>query len=87
MSFDLYNRLLKIRKSIGTLTPKVRAHLGVWGSFPHIFLHSPKHEMWFPSSFLARIFVSLCLGRKPNAKVTIIHYEFLLILQKIILTL
>jgi len=87
MSFDLHNRLLKIRKSIGILIPKVKAHLRVWGSFLHIFLHSPEHEMWFSSSLLARIFVSICLGHKPNVKVTIIHYEFLLILQKIILTL
>jgi hypothetical protein len=29
MSFDPYNRLLKIQKSIGTPTPKVGAHLGV----------------------------------------------------------
>ncbi len=29
MSFDPYNRLLKIQESIETPTPKVRAHLGV----------------------------------------------------------
>jgi hypothetical protein len=29
MSFDLCNFLLKITESIGTLTPKVEAHLGV----------------------------------------------------------
>jgi hypothetical protein len=31
MSFDPYNRLLKIQKSIKTLIPKVGAHLGMWG--------------------------------------------------------
>ncbi len=37
MSFDPWNYLLKIRESIGTTTPKLGAHLGMWGSF----LHSP----------------------------------------------
>jgi hypothetical protein len=31
MSFDPYNHSLKIRKSTGTLTPKVKVPLGVWG--------------------------------------------------------
>jgi len=39
MSFDSYNHLLKIQKSIGTPTPKVGAHLGVCG---FIHSHSPK---------------------------------------------
>jgi len=34
MSFDPCNRPLKIWESIGTPTPKVRAHLGVWGFIP-----------------------------------------------------
>jgi hypothetical protein len=34
MSFDPYNRSLKIRKSIGTPTPKVGVPLGVWGFIP-----------------------------------------------------
>jgi len=38
MSFDPYNCSLKIQKSIKTLTPKVGAHLGVWG---FILSHSP----------------------------------------------
>jgi len=38
MSFDLCNRLLKIWESIGTLTPKVGTHLGVWRFLPS---HSP----------------------------------------------
>jgi hypothetical protein len=37
MNFDPYNRPLKIWESIGTLIPKMRAHLGVWG---FIFSHS-----------------------------------------------
>jgi hypothetical protein len=45
MGFDPYNRSLKIQKSIWTPTPKVGIHLGVWGSFPHILLHSWEHEM------------------------------------------
>jgi hypothetical protein len=34
MSFDPYNRSLKIWESIKTPTLKVRAHLGVWGFIP-----------------------------------------------------
>jgi hypothetical protein len=45
MSFDPCNRPLKIWKSIGTITPKVGAHLGVWGFIPSTFLHSREHEM------------------------------------------
>ncbi len=37
MSFDPYNFPLKIRKSIETPTPKVGAHLGVWGFIPSHF--------------------------------------------------
>jgi hypothetical protein len=41
LSFDPCNRSLKIWKSIGTLIPKVGAHLGVWGFIPshsHVLL-------------------------------------------------
>jgi hypothetical protein len=34
MGFDLCNRSLKIWESIGTPTPKVGTHLGVWGFIP-----------------------------------------------------
>jgi hypothetical protein len=37
MFFDLWNCLLKIWKSIKTPTPKVGAHLGVWGFIPSNF--------------------------------------------------
>jgi hypothetical protein len=38
MGFDPYNCSLKVWKSIGTPTPKMGAHLGVWGFIPS---HSP----------------------------------------------
>jgi len=41
MSFDPCNHLLKIRESIGTPTPKVGIHLGVWGFIPSHFLALP----------------------------------------------
>jgi hypothetical protein len=44
MGFDPCNRFVKIQESIGTPTPKVGAHLGVWGLFSHILLHSREHE-------------------------------------------
>jgi len=34
MGFDPYNCSLKIRDSTKTPTPKVVAHLGVWGLIP-----------------------------------------------------
>jgi hypothetical protein len=49
MSFDSYNCSLKIQESIGTPTPKMGAHLGVW---MFIFSHSPtistsrEYDMW-----------------------------------------
>jgi len=62
MSFDPCNCLL-FQQFIGTPTPKVGTHLGVWGFILSTFLHSREHEMWLPSSFLARTFASLYLGR------------------------
>jgi hypothetical protein len=38
MGFDYCNHSMKIQGSIGTPTPKVGAHLGVWGFIPS---HSP----------------------------------------------
>ncbi len=69
MNFDLYNRSLKIRKSIEIPTPKVGAHLGVWRFIPS---HSPiPRSMKCDSraSHLARTFASPCFGRKPKARV------------------
>jgi hypothetical protein len=37
ISFDPGDRLLKILKSIGSPTPKVGVHLGVWGFIPSHF--------------------------------------------------
>jgi hypothetical protein len=34
MGFEPCNHLLKIRESIGTLTPNMGVHLGVWGFIP-----------------------------------------------------
>jgi hypothetical protein len=41
MSFDPYNRFLKIWKCTGTPIPKVGAHLGVWRFIPSHFLALP----------------------------------------------
>jgi hypothetical protein len=38
MSFDPYNHPLKIQKSIGTSTPNVGVHLGMWGFILSHFL-------------------------------------------------
>jgi len=62
MNFVPYNFPLKFFESIGTLTPKVGAHLGVWGFIP-------SHSFAFPGSLLACNFASPCLGCEPKVKV------------------
>jgi hypothetical protein len=42
MNFDSCNCFLKIWESIGTPTPKVKAHLGVWGFIPSHSLTLPR---------------------------------------------
>jgi len=66
----LYEDLGIHMESIGTPTPKVGAHLRVWGFVPS---HSPtprEHEMWLLVSLLTHTLTNHCLGRKPEAKVT-----------------
>ncbi len=53
MSFDLCNHLLKIQKSIGTSTPKMGAHLGVWGFIP-------SHSLTLPGAWY--VILELILG-------------------------
>jgi hypothetical protein len=43
MDFDPDNRLLKIWESIETPTPKVGAHLGVWGFHSFTLSYTPKN--------------------------------------------
>ncbi len=72
MGFDPYNHCLKIWESIETLTPKVEVHLGVWRfNFHTLPYFHPPGSMKCDSrpSFLARTFVSLCLGHKPKTRV------------------
>jgi hypothetical protein len=69
MNFDPFNCPLKIQEPIGTPTPKIGAHLGVWKFIPSHFLHSWEHEMWLLGSLLAHTFVGPCLDRKPKARV------------------
>ncbi len=45
MSFDPCNCPLKIQESIGTPTPKVGTHLGVWGFISSHSLALPGDEM------------------------------------------
>jgi hypothetical protein len=69
MGFDLYNCALKIWESIGSPTPTMGVHLGVWGFIPHT-LCTPGN-MWYDSwaSLLARNLANPCLGHKPKARV------------------
>jgi hypothetical protein len=76
MNFFPCNFSLKIWKSIKIPTPKVGAHLGVWGFIPS-FSYTPdnmKYDSW--ASLLANTFASLCLGYEPKAKVaTLIKFQ------------
>jgi hypothetical protein len=65
MSFDPYNHSLNIQESIWTPTPKVRAHLGVWGFIPESMRCDSR------ASFLACTLASPCFGHGPKARVTI----------------
>jgi len=66
MRFDSCNHPLKIWKSIMTPTPKMRAHLGVWGVHSLTLSYTPgSMKCDSQASLLARTFVSPYLIRKP----------------------
>jgi hypothetical protein len=67
--------LEKFRSPLGVQLPKW-VHLGVWGSFLHIFPHFWEHEMWLLASLLARTFVSPSLGCEPKFKVMTLDPSF-----------
>jgi len=72
MSFDPWNCLLKVWEYIGIPTPKVGAHLGVWGFIPS---HSSTFSgAWNVTPGLHSWFVSFAnpyLGCEPKVKVAI----------------
>ncbi len=70
MGFDSCNRSLKIWESIRTPTPKMGAHLGVWGFIPsHSLTLLGNMKCDSRPSHLACTFTSLCLGHEPKARV------------------
>jgi hypothetical protein len=72
MSFDPYNRLLKIQKSIGTPTRKEGAHSGVWGFIPsHSFANLGAKNVTLELTLSLHL-VNPCFGCKPKARVTTI---------------
>ncbi len=70
LSFDPYNRPLKIRESTKTPTPQSGTPLGCEGSFPHTFSHPREYVVRFSVSLLACNLANPCLGREPKARVT-----------------
>jgi len=68
MSFDPYNRSFKIWSvHLDSNSQSGNSFGSVEGSFPHIFLHSRKHEMWLPGFTLSpRTFVSPYLCHDPR---------------------
>jgi hypothetical protein len=76
MSFDSCNRLLKIQKSIETLTPKVGVHLEVKGVHSLTLSYTPgSMKCDSQASLLARTFASPCFYRKPKTKVATIIFN------------
>jgi hypothetical protein len=70
MSFDPWNRSLKIWESIETSIPKMRAHLGVWGFIPLTLSHSPgSMKCDSQASHLVRTFISPYFSCELKAKV------------------
>jgi hypothetical protein len=77
MSFEFYNRSLKIWESIGTLTPKVEVHLGVWRFIPSHFLAIPgawnvTHGLpsWLAPSQALALVTSPSLGLRQHVFLT-----------------
>jgi hypothetical protein len=71
LGFDPCNHSLNIGESIGTPTPNMGVHLGVWGFFPsHSFalLGVWECDSW-AYSWLTPL-QALCLGHEPKAKIT-----------------
>jgi hypothetical protein len=77
--FDPCNRSLKIWESIGTPTPKVGTHLGVWRSIPSHFPTLPWTWNVIPGLHSwSTPFTSPCFDCEPKVRVAIIsiflHY-------------
>jgi hypothetical protein len=82
MGFDPCNHLLKIQKFVGTLTPKMGVHLGVWGFIPsHSFTLpraldvTPRLPSWFATLQALALVMNLRLGLRHYS------YQKTLILQ------
>jgi len=69
MGFDLCNCSLKIWESMGTLTPKVRVHLGVWRFIPESMRCDSR------ASFSTCNLASPCLGHEPKVRVAIFEHH------------
>jgi len=78
MGFDPCNYFMKIQESIGTPTPKMGAHLGVWGFIPSHFPTLPGAWDVTPRLPLGPHPCSPCLGHKPKAKVATIRLSIYL---------
>jgi hypothetical protein len=71
LSFDPYDRLLKIQESTGTPTPKVETPFGSVRVHPLTLSYTPKSMRCdSQASLLACNLASPYLGRKPKARVT-----------------
>jgi hypothetical protein len=82
MCFDPFHGFLKIWESIGTPTPKVGVHLGVWRfnspTLPYS-QHPGSMKCDSRASLLAYIFTSFCLGCEPKARVATSNFLLFII--------
>jgi len=70
MGFDPCIRFLKIRESIGTPTPKMGVHVGVWRFIPsHFFALAGTWNVTFGFPFWLAPLQAPCFGREPKARV------------------
>ncbi len=78
MGFYPWNHYLKIWESIGTPTPKMEAHLGVWGFIPsHFPTFMGAWDVTPRLPFLAHTLASPCLGHEPKVRVVTTNGVFL----------
>jgi hypothetical protein len=69
MSFDPSNHSMKIQESIGTSTPKMGAHLGVWGFIPSHSLTLPRAWNVTPELILGPHICKPLLSHQPKVRI------------------
>jgi hypothetical protein len=83
MGFDPCNRTLKIREAIGTPTPNMGVHLGVWGFIPSHFALPGTCDVT-PKSFTSPVtFNPLALVASLGLRLQHLNYHHCLVFNKL----